>query len=195
MMTHTEVVLQHPMVLAWILKEFVKECKEMDVEDIVRKNLPLVHRKVTYGKPFPLKDLTCYFYDLDVLMDADMEKEAPGNQMVYVEERRYWNAMDKDFYLFSAEYPRRGYKIAVDTHPADGLTRVENYTLKMSDENGEPLEIPNGFEFAHMIHIQLGDTLGEETSHMVSMLYLLLKEELPPEERAHRLKANYGIEF
>lgn len=195
MMTHTEVVLQHPMVLAWILKEFVKECKEMDVEDIVKKTLPLVHRKVTYGKPFPRKDLTCYFYDLDVLMDADMEEEAPGNQMVYVEERRYWNAMDNDFYLFSAEHPRRGYKIAVDTHPADGLTRVENYTLKMSDENGEPLEIPNGFEFAHMIHMQLGDRLGKETSHAVSMLYLLLKEELTPEERAHRLKANYGIEF
>lgn len=194
-MTHAEVVLQHPMVLAWILKEFVKEYREMKVEDIVREKLPLVHRKVTYGQPFPLKGLTCYYYDLDVPMDVEMEKEPPGNQMVYVEERRFWNSMDSSFYLFDVSYPRRGYKIAVDTHPAGGVTKVENCTLKMSGENGEPLEIPNGFEFAHMIHIQVGDNPKENPSTVPAMLDLLLKEDLTPEERAQRLKKEYGIEF
>ena len=176
-------ILNNPMVLAIILKGVVKEYRDLSVDDIYKKYLSTVHRKLSYGFPLPLNEKECWFYDIDVPVDGTMKDMSDINFFLYTEDRRYLTKLDPLFYFNGPDTIKRGYRIAIVISTDNNESTIEDFTLKMEGEYGKGEDLPNGFECSHYIIIRLNNRPAKEAQDYLMLLYELLKENAPLEEK------------
>lgn len=184
-------VLNNPKMLSCILKGVVREYQDLTVDDIFKKHLYSVHRKLSYGIPYPFYDKECWYYDIDIPLEGSIEDMSYENFLIYTEDRRYLTQWDELFYFNGPDTLKRGYRIAIVVSEEDKECTVDDFTFKMKGADGKAKDIPGGYEYSHYIIIHLRNKLGKKAPAYLSLLYRLIKEDLPLEEKQTILMAYY----
>lgn len=189
----TSEMLNNPIVLAVILKGVVKEYKEVSLKDLMENYFSKIHRKLTYGTPYPLEEKECYYYDVDIPVEGSIEDMPSLHFWLYTEDRRYLNRLDKLFYLNGPRTLKRGYRIAVVLPTEEEESHVDNYSFKQEGKNGKAEEVPGGYDSSHFIAIHIGSKASANEPDYVAFLRYLLDETVSLEEKNHKMEEVYPI--